>query len=244
MRNSEVKGPSPDILKPKGLIAPAWHTAVMLLLLSIPIVLGVLRLFNSHPASSPAGPLHLANLWKFYAQTLIYEWFLVLFLWIGIRLKGNKLRDLIGGRWPTIGRALIDVAIGAAVCVAMFFIGDTLGKWLNPASGNVIDVLPKSGLEIALWLVLSGTAGFAEEVVFRGYLQTQFTRFGMPVVLAIGAQTLIFAVGHIYEGLNSVIIIAVFAAMLGVLAASLRTLRPLIIGHVIYDIAAALRSLS
>ena len=183
-------------------------------------------------------------MWKFYAQTLIYEWILVGVVWVGIRLKQIKLKELIGGRWPTIGHAFADLIIGAAICVTMFYIGDELGAWLKPANGNgnSINVVPQDGLEMALWVALSATAGVVEEIVFRGYLQTQFVRFGMPLILAILAQTFVFAVGHIYEGLFSVTVIAVYGALLGLLAAGLKSLRPLIIGHVMYDVIAVLRA--
>ena len=242
MSSTEVEGASVGARPSKGLIAPVWHTIVVLLLLSIPIVLGVLRLINESPSPSQMGPVHPANLWKLYAQTLIYEWILVGVVWLGIRLKQNKLRELIGGRWPTIGHALADLIIGAAICVTMFYLGDEIATWLKPANGNTINVLPQDSLEMALWVALSVTAGVDEEVVFRGYLQTQFVRFGMPLILAIFAQTFVFAAGHIYEGLNSVIVITAYGVLLGLLAAGLRSLRPLIIGHVMFDIVAILRA--
>jgi len=242
MSGTKVEGSSID--ERKDLIAPVWHTIVLLLLLSIPIALGVLRLVNNSTAPPETGPMHPANLWKFYAQTLIYEWILVGVVWVGIRLKQIKLKELIGGRWPTIGHAFADLIIGAAICVTMFYIGDELGAWLKPANGNgnSINVVPQDGLEMALWVALSATAGVVEEIVFRGYLQTQFVRFGMPLILAILAQTFVFAVGHIYEGLFSVTVIAVYGALLGLLAAGLKSLRPLIIGHVMYDVIAVLRA--
>ena len=243
MSGAKVEEASVDARPSKGLIAPVWHTIVMLLLLSIPVALGVLRLIHSSDAPSQTGPIHPANLWKLYAQTLIYEWILVGAVWIGIRLKQIKLQELIGGRWPTIGHVLADLIIGAAICVTMFYIGDQLGAWLNPANGNSINVLPRDRLEMALWVALSVTAGFVEEVVFRGYLQTQFVRFGMPLILAIFVQTFVFAVGHIYEGLNSVIVITAYGVLFGLLAAGLRSLRPLIIGHVMFDIFAILRAM-
>jgi len=244
MSSTKVEGASVDARQSTGLVAPVWHTIVLLLLLSIPVALGVLRLINGSAAPPQAGPIHPANLWKFYAQTLIYEWILVGVVWIGIRLKQIKLQELIGGRWPTIGHALADLIIGAAICVTMFYLGDELGEWLKPANGdgNSINVVPQDSLEMALWVALSVTAGVVEEVVFRGYLQTQFVRFGMPLILAIFAQTFVFAAGHIYEGLFSVTVIAAYGVLLGLLAAGLRSLRPLIIGHVMFDIVAVLRA--
>ena len=83
MSDTAVEGAAIGARQSKGLIAPVWHTIVMLLLLSIPIVLGVLRLINSSPAPFQVVPIHPANLWKLYAQTLIYEWILVGVVWLG-----------------------------------------------------------------------------------------------------------------------------------------------------------------
>jgi hypothetical protein len=161
MSGTRVEEASVDAPETKGLIAPVWHTIVMLLLLGIPVALGVLRLINGSAAPPQAGPIHPANLWKFYAQTMIYEWILVGVAWIGIRLKQIKMRELIGGRWPTIGHAFADLIIGAAICVTMFYLGDQLGAWLKPANGNSINVVPQDGFEMALWIALSATAGVA-----------------------------------------------------------------------------------
>jgi membrane protease YdiL (CAAX protease family) len=112
---------------------------------------------------------------------------------------------------------------------------------LGPGHAKAINViLPQGGREMAAWVVISLTAGFVEELVYRGYLQTQFARLGMPVALAIVTQAVIFGAGHTYEGWSKAIAITVFGVLAGAMAAWRRSLRPNMIGHAMMDLLAAL----
>jgi membrane protease YdiL (CAAX protease family) len=112
---------------------------------------------------------------------------------------------------------------------------------LGPGHAKAINViLPQGGRELAVWIVISLTAGFVEELVYRGYLQTQFARFGMPAALAIVTQAVIFGGGHTYEGWSKAVAIMVFGILAGAVAAWRRSLRPNMIGHAMMDLLAAL----
>ena len=236
--------PTPNVITNDGsspepgagqLIAPRWHTAIMLLLLCVPIVAGIIRQMHGQPPhAASAAPAHPANLVRLYGQVLVYEWLLVLFVWFGVRRYG--LQKLIGGNWSSPSRFFSDLGIGALVWLAMLGIARFLDGLLPALQGNSINVVPQSAVEMALWISLSATAGFVEELVFRGYLQQQFARFGLPVAGAIALQAVVFAFGHIYEGANSVVVISVYAVMFGILAAALKNLRPGMIGHVTSDV--------
>ncbi|HXI87858.1 MAG TPA: type II CAAX endopeptidase family protein [Parvularculaceae bacterium] len=228
----------------KGLIAPVWNLIVILLLLAIPVALGTLRLIHSAPVSPQSEPVHPANLWMLYGQTLIYEWILFCVVWIGLRSRNNTLRDLIGGHWTTTTSVVADFAVGAVICIAMFSIGDQVSAWLDPANGSTLNVIPRDSLDMTVWVALSVTAGIVEEVVFRGYLQVQLARLGLPALGAVAAQTVVFAAGHLYEGLNAVTVITIYGLLYGLFAVRLRSLRPLIIAHVAFDIVAILHALS
>jgi membrane protease YdiL (CAAX protease family) len=113
-------------------------------------------------------------------------------------------------------------------------------KLLGPIHAKAINViLPQSGRELAVWVVISLTAGFVEELVYRGYLQAQFARFGMPVALAILTQAVIFGAGHAYEGWQKAVAITGFAIFAGAVAAWRRSLRPNMMGHAMMDLLAA-----
>src|SRR5215510_11905 len=93
---------APPAVDPKQLIAPWWHTVVI-----VAIILG-----NSYFA---AGRLshNVQNRSRILLYLSTIAWQIVLFglVWIGLRLKKTKMRDLIGGRWNAVEDFLLDVVI-------------------------------------------------------------------------------------------------------------------------------------
>ena len=86
-----------------------------------------------------------------------------------------------------------------------------------------------------LWVLLSLTAGFCEEVIYRGYLQKQF---GVLLKSAWGGlivQGLIFGGSHAYEGWQTMIQIGAFGILFGILAHWRKSLRPGMMAHAFQD---------
>jgi hypothetical protein len=223
----------------RTLIAPVWHTIVVVALLCGPLVSGFILQHRKTP-NNQILPSHSVVMTHFYIPVLIYEWFLVLLVWVGIRGRGMTINKLIGGRWSSAKDVAVDIGLGLLMIIAMLIIGAGLGRVLGPGHTKATSViLPQGGFELAVWVVVSFTAGVVEEFVCRGYLQTQLVRMGLPVTVAILAQAVLFSLGHIYEGVNSVIIITVYAVLFGLLAWWRRSLRPGMIGHFCFDFLAA-----
>ena len=82
---------------------------------------------------------------------------------------------------------------------------------------------------------MSLTAGFCEELIYRGYLQRQFIALTWTVAGGILMQAIVFALGHGYQGWQFVALISVVAAMLGLLAYWRKSLRPGMIAHALQD---------
>ncbi|MBZ5510084.1 MAG: CPBP family intramembrane metalloprotease [Acidobacteriia bacterium] len=83
--------------------------------------------------------------------------------------------------------------------------------------------------------MLSATAGFCEEIMFRGYLQKQFLAATRSTAAAIVLQAVIFGIAHAYQGGRRIILIAVYGALFGMLAAWRKSLRPGMIQHTLQD---------
>jgi len=83
--------------------------------------------------------------------------------------------------------------------------------------------------------MLSVTAGFCEEVAFRGYLQRQFLALTGMAPLAVVGQAIVFGSVHLYQGVKGAITITVYGALFGVLAIVRNSLRPGIIQHAAQD---------
>ena len=104
-------------------------------------------------------------------------------------------------------------------------------------AASVGTLLPHRPLEIVTWIALSITAGFAEELVFRGYLQRQFQAWTGSLGVAVALQAILFGVSHGYQGVRACARITLYGLLFGILAARRGSLRPGMIAHAWTDIA-------
>jgi hypothetical protein len=91
---------------------------------------------------------------------------------MGVHKRGVRLRDLIGGGWATPQAVMKDIVLGAGLWAVWMGLmnAHVLGGGTNAARG----LLPQGILQSLAWLPLALSAGFCEELAFRGYLQQQF----------------------------------------------------------------------
>src|SRR3984957_16545481 len=104
--------------QPGGLVAPWWHTALM-----VALIIGLSVAGGRQLRSFGNQPLHLtAN----YILTIAHEWILAgLAMW-GIRMRGVPLRQLLGEQRPGARGWLADIGVAVgywtvAVCVPDIF---------------------------------------------------------------------------------------------------------------------------
>ena len=234
---SEPIAPAPAPDKP-ALIAPLWHT----------LLLTALILGNSLLGSSKVGAVHgSGSRLLLYGGTFITQLVLILLVWFGIRLRGVRMRDLIGGRWETVEAFLLDVGIALGfwiVALALLFglrvaLGTidlhNLQKSTDDAVRLLGPIAPHTYLEAGLFVLLSVCAGLFEEIIFRGYLQRQFSALGRNAVVGIVVSAAIFGLAHGYQGPRMMIVIGVFGAFFGILAHFRKSLRPGMMAHAFQD---------
>jgi hypothetical protein len=220
----------------RRLIAPLWHTGVLLAVLAALTAYGIYA--QSIARSGTQLVQHRGSALPIYLMLIAFEWGLLRFVTAaGLRRTGTRLRDLIGERWASWKDVLRDVAIALAVwavwTAAEALVGQMLGK---DSAKDISSLLPRDPLEIVVWVALSLTAGFCEEAVFRGYLQKQIQALTGSSLVAVLAQAVIFGVSHGYQGLRNVIAITAFGALFGALAVWRRSLRPGMILHAWTDV--------
>jgi uncharacterized protein len=216
----------------RALIAPVWHTIVFI---AIFIALSVAGGFFQHAAKQYAQPtVPGSSPVPGYVSVLISEWLLVLYVRMGVQKRGVSLRDLVGGRWATATDVIKDFALGAALWSLWILLQNShlLGGGTNAAQG----LLPQGILESLAWIPLALSAGFCEELAFRGYLQKQFQAIAGSGALAVLFQAIVFGVGHLYEGVGAAARIALFGVLFGLLAVWRKSLRPGMIAHAWSDI--------
>jgi uncharacterized protein len=219
------------------LLAPWWHTALMVLVILGLSLAGVRQLRNFGDR-----PLHLV---LNYSLTIVYEWVLAAAVVWGLHLRKVPLRQLLGERRPGGKAWLVDFGFALAFWACALMVLAVLGNALVKLSGSHIDpqkigdvtqkLTPVTGVEMVLFLVLCISAGISEELVFRGYLQQQFGRMGRRVWVGVALAALVFGGAHGYEGIAGVLLIAAYGAMFGVLALLRRGLRTGMIAHAWHD---------
>jgi membrane protease YdiL (CAAX protease family) len=218
-----------------GPIAPWWHTALIVV-----VILGVSILSGLESKTTGFGGQHI----KRYLIGIVCELVLVAAVWWGIRLRNVPLRQLLGERrrgakaWAKdFGIALIFWVMAMLVLAALATVLRLLH--LMSLQKAVMDLAPRGGLELIMWIALSITAGIAEEIVFRGYLLQQFAsidgRRGQRAWFGVIASSLVFGAGHGYEGIGGAIAITVYGVMFCVLALQRGSLRTGMMAHAWHD---------
>jgi len=216
-----------------SLAAPLWHTLGLLIIL-LAISAGLYRMQSR---SAAPGEQHHGNV-ILYLYVIAAEWALTLCVWVGGLLPGAvRLRDLIGGRWSNMKAVLLDIAVAAPFWIVWTAVSIGMNFVLGPSHTESLGFLnPRGVVEVTLWVLMSMTAGFCEELVYRGYLQRQVLALTGSAALAVLAQAVLFGVGHWYQGSKQVITITVLGLLFGILAHWRKSLRPGMISHAWSDI--------
>lgn len=218
-----AKSPDPGI-------APPWHTAIVLFALLGVSLLGAHVDFHTLLGTHSRLPSYLF--------VFAFEWATVAFITWGLNRRGIRLTEVIGGRWTRALDVLRDVGLGIAFILIFGGVVQVLTNLFHVAPPpSMLQMLPQTWPELIAWVFLSLTGGFCEEVIFRGYLQRQFSVLSRSVLIGIVLQALVFGLAHGYQGWKLMSLIALYGACFGVLAHWRRSLRPGIIGHALQDTA-------
>ncbi|HEX6495876.1 MAG TPA: CPBP family intramembrane glutamic endopeptidase [Acidobacteriaceae bacterium] len=225
--------PQTEASQPTPLLAPLWHTGVIVLLL---LGISVVNALTHHLASQSRSHLTM------YAVTLVWEWILLALVHWGLLMRGTPLRQLLGLRRRGAAELWTDIAIALGFWFASLIILGAAGLLLRFAHlhpenirGVVSQMAPASVGELAFWIALSISAGICEELIFRGYLQQQFTALTRHISLGIAVSAVFFGLAHGYEGKSGMLLIMLFGVFFGILAHLRRSLRPGIFAHAWHD---------
>jgi uncharacterized protein len=227
------QSPTDELSPTRAKIAPIWHTiGFVAIFIGIAVLGGFFQhVVSQHPQTVPQNASAIPR----YISVIVFEWLLVLYVRWGIRKRGVSLRDLISGRWATSIDILRDLALGGILWAV--WIGIERLSLFGHAPNTAEGLLPKGILESLVWIPVALSAGFCEELAFRGYLQKQVQTIAGSALVAVFLQGFLFGIGHLYEGPQAVVKIVLYGVLFGLLAMWRRSLRPGMIAHVWSDIA-------
>ena len=239
---------------PQQPIAPWWHTVVLA---------GGIVCFPSPAQADRRQPCRAIIRLETYGFTAATELAMLAWIWFGLRLRGLRFRSLIGDLERGVRGVAIDLGVAGVFWVGSLLVLASLGIFWevldaaihhrtfapngqpDAAQQHTIHTLlrlaPSSASEIAAWILLCAFAAFAEEIVFRGYLQRQFTAWGRGALwVGVVFSGIFFGMAHGYQGARNMVLLSVFGALFSLLAIFRRSLRAGIIAHAWQDMIAGL----
>jgi membrane protease YdiL (CAAX protease family) len=140
-------------------------------------------------------------------------------------------------RWP-------DVALGFLLFVPLTFAADWLHDTLRElglpgATGPRPSFLPDSGgPDLLLAAMMVAVVAVSEETVFRGYLMSRLRAIGLSALSAVLVSSLIFAMGHGYEGAAGMLTVGAMGATYALIYLWRGSLVAPVVMHFLQDTAA------
>jgi CAAX protease family protein len=177
-----------------------------------------------------------------FRMTIIQQWVLTAiaaFIWLhaGRRWEDIGMRPLAGWRlWESAALVLLLIALNAyQVRVIAKSEKTRLAARNSKSIKSVEKILPHNEAELRWFLLVSMTAGFCEEFLFRGYLINALA----PVFTWWGAAALAlipFGLLHGYQGRSGIIKTTIVGGFMTLIVAATHSLIPAVVMHAVIDI--------
>lgn len=211
-------------------IAPWWHTVLVL----APIAIGSVASAHEHglPNANLPGVSHRLS---GYFTVIVEEWFGVFLVWLALRRRGLALSSLVSGHWQTPRAFFRDLGLAIAFMIVVVPVVGVLASFLGAGTNAAVaDIPPKAWFELLVFLGLTASAAFAEELIFRGYLVQQFSAWTGSRAIAILLQGIAFGLAHGFYG-KAMLAIMLQGWLMGLLACWRKSLRPGMLAHFLQD---------
>jgi membrane protease YdiL (CAAX protease family) len=175
-----------------------------------------------------------------YRRTLIGQWAIALGA-IAIWVRARRSAADLGFAAPAGWRLIVGLVI---VAVAIGFVLAQLRSVLRASPEELVAVRPKleryefllphTLVEFRWFSALSFTAGFCEELLYRGYF-AWVLHFWLGWTGAVALGVALFGVAHSYQGRNGAIRATLAGVVMGALFLITRWLVPVIVLHALID---------
>jgi membrane protease YdiL (CAAX protease family) len=218
-------------------LAPRWHTGLLVALILGYAVVGAATRGRVGPSSPDALPPGSSRIAALYAPMLAALWLQCAYV---VRAP-RHLRRLLGPRWATARGLGGDVAIAALFAGAVEAVEIALASSsLGAPAAYLAAIVPATAVERIVWVAVALSAGFCEEVVYRGYLQAQLGAFTRSPRAGVVLQGVLFGIAHGEQGWGIAARFALYGVAFGALARWRRTLRPGVMCHAGIDLIGGL----
>ena len=189
---------------------------------------------------------------KFYVQGMLTQWLMLVPLVVivfGLGWSGSLLGlQSPANMWlAAIFAVILVLVVYAQVWYIRRVARDAEGRGqLRQSMSGPLHMLPRTSKERALWILLSLTAGFCEELLYRGFMPAYLLYLfpglahllpgtAIPFLVAIVIAAVLFGIGHIYQKLTGVLGTGVMGLVFGLLYFFTGSLFLPMIVHALFD---------
>lgn len=192
-------------------------------------------------AGQPAARLEEMGRVRIYSTGIASLWLLFGYAAARLDRQGLSVRTLIDPLPLTARRLGTYALVAVGMLFAWGLISGILGLFLRPDRAqvqNLLALFPRGPVEKAFWIIMSLSAAFCEEFVYRGYVQTAVQRASGSLVIAIVVQALAYGFAHAALPWNVMVTVTFLGIFFGGVAAWRATLVPGMIMHAAFDLLA------
>jgi membrane protease YdiL (CAAX protease family) len=162
--------------------------------------------------------------------------------WIDWKLGGNDPPSSVLWNLGLTRDIAIELLLGATVGLTLFYFavavvsGQISLFFGEKESPYALALRPQTALERFVWVgAMSPSAGFCEEIIFRGIAISVAFALGADAVIAVVATSFLFALGHAVYGTTWMVGTMVLGIASAVVVLWSGSLWPAIIAHTLYD---------
>jgi membrane protease YdiL (CAAX protease family) len=179
---------------------------------------------------------------KMYLATIFFQWLLTALVAWRAFARGLTPRELGIVQGASLSLFLVTVVGAAAVGAAHWANVQRMARSDHPnvrrlrALGSRL--FPRTNSEMALFVVLSITAGVCEEFLFRGFVMGALFRAGLDTWLVVVVSSAMFGLAHLYQGKGGSVGTGILGALFGSVRIFYHNLLPAVVWHAALDIVA------
>ena len=177
---------------------------------------------------------------RLYTSTVFIQWALVFATIFVLRTMGGGLADLGERVGSSTTTTIATVMLVGGFAIISTFTLRSLARAkasdLPPHVHRTARFLPVDRVEGVGFVALALTAGICEEILYRGWLFKHLEALSGNEWIAIVVSSIVFGLGHAYQGRNGMIASGVLGLLLGSVVSWTGSLVPGQILHVIVDL--------